>query len=209
MGDSREGALAFLVEWSDPAAQVTRKFSLSFFPTDNSVEMVRLKSCDSGVAPGYIDFFIVRPQVTSALLEPHPLRDCHPKGFLPGKHRRGLLQETANKRSFLYFQPQCNSLDLLPFLTDYASESTKKRLESRRESTFAMLKPDGMKHLGSIYSRIEREGLTVAKAKLTKLEKSHAEFFYAEHSERSFFLSVLSRFIAPSSCHTNLPLVVT
>ena len=57
------------------------------------------------------------------------------------------------------------------------------------ERTFAMVKPNGMKHglLGRILSRYEASGLAVQAIRVVKMTREQAEGFYAEHKEKGFF----------------------
>ncbi len=55
--------------------------------------------------------------------------------------------------------------------------------------TFTMIKPDAVAagNTGKIIDMIIEAGFTVKAMKLTRLNKSEAETFYAVHSERPFF----------------------
>ncbi len=57
------------------------------------------------------------------------------------------------------------------------------------ERTLSMIKPDAVKnnHLGEIYHRFERNGLTVIAAKMMHLTTEQAGEFYAVHKERPFY----------------------
>ncbi len=57
------------------------------------------------------------------------------------------------------------------------------------ERTLSIIKPDAVKKnvIGEIYSRFEKNGLSIAAAKMVLLSKEKAEGFYAEHKERPFF----------------------
>jgi nucleoside-diphosphate kinase len=62
------------------------------------------------------------------------------------------------------------------------------------ERTFAIIKPNATERrlTGAIISRIEEEGFRVVGLKQTVLTKAQAEGFYAEHSERPFFSSLVT-----------------
>lgn len=62
------------------------------------------------------------------------------------------------------------------------------------ETTFSIIKPNAVKKnaIGSIIQMFEKNGLKIAAMKLTKLEKSKCEEFYAEHKERPFFGELVS-----------------
>ncbi len=62
------------------------------------------------------------------------------------------------------------------------------------ERTLSIIKPNAIEdnNIGNIISRFEKEGLSIAAAKLTHLSKEKAEGFYIEHKERPFFGSLVS-----------------
>jgi nucleoside-diphosphate kinase len=57
------------------------------------------------------------------------------------------------------------------------------------ERTLSIVKPDGVKgnHIGEVYRRFERAGLSIIAARMLHLSQREAEGFYAVHSERPFF----------------------
>src|SRR5439155_17813506 len=57
------------------------------------------------------------------------------------------------------------------------------------ERTFVLLKPDAVQRglIGEIVSRFERRGLKVTALKLTRVGRSLAETYYAEHKGKAFF----------------------
>ena len=62
------------------------------------------------------------------------------------------------------------------------------------EMTFSIIKPNAVKKaaIGAIIDKFEKNGLTVAAAKLVRLSKPKCEEFYAEHKERPFFGELVS-----------------
>lgn len=58
-----------------------------------------------------------------------------------------------------------------------------------KELTFSIIKPNAVQKnaIGAIITMFEKQGLTVAAAKLTTLGKEQAGEFYAEHKARPFF----------------------
>ncbi len=58
-----------------------------------------------------------------------------------------------------------------------------------KELTFSIIKPNAVKKnaIGPIIAMFEKNGLTIAAAKLVNLEKGKAQEFYAEHKARPFF----------------------
>ena len=57
------------------------------------------------------------------------------------------------------------------------------------ERTLSIVKPDGVKanHIGEVYRRFERAGLSIIAARMLQLSQREAEGFYAVHRERPFF----------------------
>jgi nucleoside-diphosphate kinase len=57
------------------------------------------------------------------------------------------------------------------------------------EKTFAMVKPNGIRHglLGRIVSRYEASGLAVLAIRVVEMTRAQAEGFYAEHQRKGFF----------------------
>lgn len=57
------------------------------------------------------------------------------------------------------------------------------------EQTFSIIKPNAINKsvIGSVIQKFEENGLKIAAAKLTQLERSKCEEFYAEHKDRPFF----------------------
>jgi nucleoside-diphosphate kinase len=62
------------------------------------------------------------------------------------------------------------------------------------EKTFSIIKPNAVKKnaIGDIIHHFESNGLRIAAAKLTVLNKDKCELFYAEHKERPFFGELVS-----------------
>lgn len=57
------------------------------------------------------------------------------------------------------------------------------------ERTFAMIKPDAVKHhnIGNIIAMIEAHGFTIDRMEKKQLSRSTAQQFYAVHKDRPFF----------------------
>jgi nucleoside-diphosphate kinase len=62
-----------------------------------------------------------------------------------------------------------------------------------QEYTFSMIKPDATKRnlIGKINSYLENNGLKIVAQRMTTLSKEQAQDFYAEHSSRVFFNSLI------------------
>ena len=61
------------------------------------------------------------------------------------------------------------------------------------ERTFSIVKPDAVAKnvIGEIYSRFEKNGLSIVAAKMLRLSQAEAEGFYAEHKGRPFFPALI------------------
>ena len=61
------------------------------------------------------------------------------------------------------------------------------------ERTLSIVKPDAVAKnvIGEIYSRFEKNGLSIVAAKMLRLSRQQAEGFYAEHKGRPFFPALI------------------
>ncbi|MCI0424388.1 MAG: nucleoside-diphosphate kinase [Actinobacteria bacterium] len=61
------------------------------------------------------------------------------------------------------------------------------------ESTFVMVKPDGVRRglVGEVISRLERKGLTLEKIRMLAVDEALARRHYAEHVDKAFFPDLL------------------
>jgi nucleoside-diphosphate kinase len=61
------------------------------------------------------------------------------------------------------------------------------------EQTLSIIKPDavGQNMIGNIIEYFEREGLSVAAAKMLHLTEDQAKAFYAVHKERPFYMELV------------------
>lgn len=62
------------------------------------------------------------------------------------------------------------------------------------ESTFVMVKPDGVERglVGEVVSRIERKGLALDDIRMVRVDADLARLHYAEHVTKDFFAELLS-----------------
>lgn len=61
------------------------------------------------------------------------------------------------------------------------------------QRTFSIVKPDAVAKnvIGEIYSRFEKNGLSIVASKMLRLSAAQAEGFYAEHKGRPFFPALI------------------
>lgn len=55
------------------------------------------------------------------------------------------------------------------------------------ESTFGLIKPDGIEHMGSIFDIIHREGYYIRNLRMAQFTKATAKNFYDEHTHQDFY----------------------
>lgn len=76
-------------------------------------------------------------------------------------------------------------------ITGYADQFTEDKLKQTTSKTFAMIKPDAVKHVGDIVDRIYEEGFVICQAKRLNLSRDYASKFYNEHEGKPFFEKLL------------------
>ncbi|MBN3299653.1 NDK7 kinase, partial [Amia calva] len=94
-------------------------------------------------------------------------------------------------------------------LIGYGDQYTASKLGSKKERTLAMIKPDAVLKMGDIIQIIYDAGLTITKAKMTKLSWKEAMDFYAEHQSKSFFKWLIVQSVSLSSCSNLLQFVTS
>eukprot|EP00826_Nyctotherus_ovalis_P014506 TRINITY_DN1404_c0_g1_i14.p1 TRINITY_DN1404_c0_g1~~TRINITY_DN1404_c0_g1_i14.p1 ORF type:complete len:126 (-),score=27.16 TRINITY_DN1404_c0_g1_i14:45-422(-) len=88
-------------------------------------------------------------------------------------------------------------------VSDYDNFFTKKFFEERRRHVFAMVKPDAYPHLGEIIEQIVSAGFYINRLKSFKWNAERAQDFYAEHTARPYFDSL----VTVSYTHLTLPTI--
>ena len=75
-------------------------------------------------------------------------------------------------------------------------------VESAKERTFIMIKPDGVQRglIGEIIGRFEKKGFKLAAMKLCSPGKEHMEKHYADLSEKKFFPGLIEYMITGPVC---------
>ena len=66
------------------------------------------------------------------------------------------------------------------------------------ERTLSIIKPDAVANnfIGEIYSRFEKNDLTIIAARMAHLDKEQAEEFYAVHKDRPFYTNLVKFMIS-------------
>jgi nucleoside-diphosphate kinase len=72
-------------------------------------------------------------------------------------------------------------------ITEYGDVHTRKKFESEKQRTFAMIKPDAYTNLGKIIDATYANGYSINKLRMAKLDKNTVGEFYAEHRSKPFY----------------------
>lgn len=76
-------------------------------------------------------------------------------------------------------------------IVDFGDEFTTKKLSSKKEKTFSLIKPGCIDKMGDILERVSKEGFIVTKLKMVQLTQKEAAEFYREHEGKPFFSNLL------------------
>lgn len=110
------------------------------------------------------------------------------------------MVDLKNRRLFLK-RSKCNHVSLRDLfigsiinihsrqlsITEFGDEFTAKKLRSKKEKTFGLVKPDCISKIGDILDRVVSENLVMCQAKMVQLSVKDAREFYAEHKDKPFF----------------------
>jgi nucleoside-diphosphate kinase len=88
---------------------------------------------------------------------------------------------------------------------DYGDVFTKTRFDTKRQRTFAMIKPDVYTQTGKVLDAIYKAGFTVSKLKMSRFNQQKVDSFYGEHIGKPFY-GTLSSFVT-SDVVTGLEIV--
>ena len=72
-------------------------------------------------------------------------------------------------------------------VVDYGDVATRKKFESVRQRTFAMIKPDAYANMGKIIDAIYQNGFKISKLKMSRFTDKTSSIFYGEHIGKPFF----------------------
>ena len=72
-------------------------------------------------------------------------------------------------------------------LVEYGDLFTRQKFESKRQRTFAMIKPDAYTSTGKIIDQIYQSGFMISKLKMTRFSPETAGVFYGEHKGKPFY----------------------
>jgi nucleoside-diphosphate kinase len=90
-------------------------------------------------------------------------------------------------------------------LVEYGDLFTRQRFESKRQRTFAMIKPDAYTSTGKIIDAIYQNGFMISKLKMARFTPETAGTFYGEHRGKPFFNELMG--FVTSDVVTGLELV--
>ena len=77
-------------------------------------------------------------------------------------------------------------------IVDFGDEFTTKKLRSKKEKTFGLVKPDCVGKMGEIIRRANEQGFVLTQLKMVQLTQKEAAEFYREHEGKPFFSTLLN-----------------
>ncbi|CDW91111.1 nucleoside diphosphate kinase [Stylonychia lemnae] len=147
--------MAFIAEWYDKLACIEKPFRFIFYPIENALEIIDLKT---------------------------------KKLFLKKiKHDAITLQD-------LYIG---NTLDVYGRrfkIVEFADQVTKEMLFSKKERTFAIIKPDAYTNIGKILDIILNNGFQINRMLMLRLNEEMVQLLYPEQALKAYFRE-LQRFL--------------
>ena len=97
------------------------------------------------------------------------------------KTKKTFLKKTENdniKQSDLYIGNSIVLYSRTLKVLDYGDDFTRNNCASWSESTFLLLRPDGISQAGLVLTKIQDAGFVLARAKLVQLQRNQAEYVY-------------------------------
>ena len=148
--------MTFIAEWYDKLACIEKPFRLMFYTSDNSLEIVDLKS--------------------------------------KKQHLKRIRIDSLTYEDFYVG----NTLDIYGRrfkIVEFADSFTKEQLFSKKERTFAMIKPDAYQHMGKIIDIIlQQPGFSISRVLMLRLNEEMVAQIYPDHSLKAYFRE-LTRFL--------------
>lgn len=183
MSRAGEERFVFEAEWHDTQASLIRKYLLTFFPGDKTIEMVRINF----IYYKYLyytnhqcfSYLIVIFYVNHHLLLQYDLK--LKKVFLKRMACPGVSFDE------LYIGSVITIYSRQLMLAEYGDLFTRQKFDNKKQRTFAMIKPDAYISTGKIINAIQMSGFMISKMKMTRLSQETAGQFYAEHRGKPFF----------------------
>ena len=151
-----EDKLCFLVCWEDVNAGLMKNFHLYYYPHDKSVEMFDLKTKKT---------FLKKTENANIK-----------KGCRSNMLKRVALWHVLSADLYLGNSIVLYSRTLK--IVDYGDEFTRNNCAGWSESTFLLLRPEGIPQTGLVLTQINDAGFTLARAKLVQLSRHQAEYVY-------------------------------
>jgi len=91
----------------------------------------------------------------------------------------------------LYIGSTMNILSRQLHFVSYGDEYTRNKLNTKRERTLGMIKPDAVSKVGQIFDTICKGGFLIGKLKMVRLSRNEAFQFYEEHQHKDFFNNLI------------------
>lgn len=111
------------------------------------------------------------------------------------KSRKLFLRTSVKENNItltnLFVTNSVNICGRLLTIVDYGDEYTRRSLTSKKERTYAMIKPDSVDKLGHILDIIQQKGFLIGHFRMCYVDRQQALNFYKEHSSKPFLNSLL------------------
>lgn len=161
---------------------------------------------DTRTGEGYRFAFIVR------WLDPKTLLIWHYQLFYYTRDQSIEMFDIKNQRIFLkrvahpeihlehlYIGASISLYSRQLIIESYGDEFTRKHLQGFQETTFALIKPDGIKNMGRIVDLIFANGFLIKELRMCKLSLQDAQMLYKAHAEKPFY-GALTELMASGLC---------
>nr|NP_001155162.1 uncharacterized protein LOC100176380 [Ciona intestinalis]BAH59279.1 radial spoke protein NDK/DM44 [Ciona intestinalis] len=110
------------------------------------------------------------------------------------KNRRKFLSRTkfeSVRLEDLYIGSKVSIYSRQLTFVDFGDQFTESKLISKKEKTFALIKPDATSKLGVILNGLRDRNIKVTKAQMVQMTRTDAVKFYDEHQSKPYFNSIL------------------
>ncbi|XP_059468405.1 nucleoside diphosphate kinase 7 [Neocloeon triangulifer] len=116
--------------------------------------------------------------------------------FEPRTNKMFLKKSSVDglKPSDIYVGSEVTILARQFWLKAFGDDYTRRVLECKNEQTFAMVHPDCVRKMGTVFAEIQKTNLRIRAATLAKLTEAQALEFYREHTGKPF-LPALAQYL--------------